>query len=271
LQNGDVVEVVTDLNARPSPAWLGFVRTGKARSEIRHRLRTMQYAESVAMGRRLLDRALATAMIDPARVDEPALERAARDAGAGSVEALYADIGLGRVLAPVVAKSVSLIIGTVAEQVIATSMARAMPMVIRGTEGSTVEYSNCCLPVPGDAIIGQMRGGHGLTLHRAGCRNARRLRARDAERWLEASWAEDIKGMFRSRVVVQVRNERGVLGRVAAEIAASGSNIASVSSEDENEQVSLMRFQLQVRDRVHLARVIRRLRRLPQALKIERV
>ncbi len=268
LHNGDVVEVVTDAASRPNPGWLSFVRTGKARAQIRHFLRTMKLNESVELGRRLLEQSLASLRIDLKTVDPATIERGARDAGARTLEELYADIGLGKRLAPVVARNIALMSsGKAAATLI---MPQLDPIFVHGTEGSAVQYAACCHPLPGDAVIGHLRGGHGLSLHRAECPVAERQRAKDAERWVEVQWADEVSGQFRCGLDVFVADNRGVLGKVAAEIAASEANIVHVSMDDEAEKTAHLRFVLQVRDRVHLAQLMRNLRKLPEVTRLQR-
>jgi len=269
LHNGDVVEVITDPNAKANPNWLSFVRTGKARAGIRHCLKTLKYRESVELGRRLLAQALSALRIDPAALDAQALERGARDAGARSVEEMHADIGLGKRLAPVIARTIALQFGTKSAAA-ALILPRPAPMIISGNEGAAVSYSPCCHPLPGDDIIGHLRGGHGLLLHRADCEVAHRQRAKDAERWVDVDWADEISGQFRTEIEIGVRNDRGVLGKIAAEIAASEANIVHVSMDEDAQETALLRFAMLVRDRVHLAQVIRNLRRLSEVAKITR-
>jgi GTP diphosphokinase / guanosine-3',5'-bis(diphosphate) 3'-diphosphatase len=269
LQNGDVVEVITDAKARANPNWLSFVRTGKARAGIRHCLKTLKYQESVDLGRRLLDQALGALRIEPELLDPQSLERGARDSGAKNIEEIYADIGIGKRLAPVVARTIALQFGhrSAAATLI---LPRPAPMIISGKEGAAVSYSACCNPLPGDNIIGHLRGGHGLIVHRADCQAAERLRARDAERWVDVDWADEVAGQFRTEIEVVIRNERGVLGKVAAEIAAGESNIVNVEMESDAAELASLRFALQVRDRIHLAQLIRNLRRLPEVSRINR-
>ncbi|MBN9425614.1 MAG: bifunctional (p)ppGpp synthetase/guanosine-3',5'-bis(diphosphate) 3'-pyrophosphohydrolase [Burkholderiales bacterium] len=269
LQNGDVVEVITDPNSKANPNWLSFVRTGKARAGIRQCLKTLKYKESVDLGRRLLERALAALRIDVAALDAQMLERGARDAGAKSVEELHADIGLGKRLAPVVAHTIALQFSS-KPSAATLILPRPAPMQVNGTEGAAVTYSPCCQPLPGDEIIGHLRGGHGLFVHRADCKVAARQRGKDAERWIDVDWAEDVSGLFRSEIELNVRNDRGTLGKVAAEIAASEANIVHVAMEEEARDSATMRFAILIRDRVHLAHVIRNLRRLPEVQRIVR-
>jgi guanosine-3',5'-bis(diphosphate) 3'-pyrophosphohydrolase len=269
LQNGDVIEVITDPESRANPAWLGFVRSGKARSEIRHFLRTMKFEESADLGRRLLEQSLAALRIDAGALEPALLEKTARDAGAKTIDELHADVGLGRRLAPVVARAIALEMS--ARPAAAAFAPRPLPIVIHGTEGMAVQCSACCHPLPGDAVVGHMRGGHGLVVHRQECESARRARQKDAERWLDVEWGEDVRGDFRTVVEVQVRDDRGALGRVAAEIATSEANIVNVTMDEEPDRVATIRFTLQVRSRQHLAQVFRQVRRQADVTKITRL
>jgi len=269
LQNGDVVEVVTDPRSKANPNWLSFVRTGKARAGIRQCLKTLKYKESVELGRRLLVQALGTLRIDMDALETAALDRGARDAGAKGIEELYADIGLGKRLAPVIARTIALQFSGKPSGA-TLILPRPAPMTINGTEGAAVTYSPCCHPLPGDEIIGHLRGGHGLFVHRAECKVARRQRAKDAERWIDVDWGEEVAGQFRTEIEVQVRNDRGVLGKVAAEISASEANIVHVAMDEEATESATMRFALEVRDRVHLAQVMRNLRHLSEVSRITR-
>ncbi|HEY5632483.1 MAG TPA: bifunctional (p)ppGpp synthetase/guanosine-3',5'-bis(diphosphate) 3'-pyrophosphohydrolase [Burkholderiaceae bacterium] len=271
LHNGDVVEILTDPHSRPSPGWLSYVRTGKARAEIRHSLRTLKHSESVELGRRLLEQALAALRIDSASMDPAAIERGTRDVGAKSAEELYEDIGLGKRLAPVVARTIALQFST-KPAAAALIVEPSAPIIVHGTEGSAVQYSSCCYPIPGDAVIGHLRGGHGLMLHRAECSFGRRQRDKDAERWVEVEWAENIQGLHRCAIELYVNDSRGVLGRVAAEIAASEANIVHVAMDDQDSgKTASLRFVLQVRDRTHLARLMRNLRRLSEISRLTRI
>jgi GTP pyrophosphokinase len=269
LHNGDVVEIITDANAKANPNWLSFVRTGKARAGIRHCLKTLKYRESVELGRRLLAQSLNALRIDPASLDAQMLERGARDAGAKSVEDMHADIGLGKRLAPVVARTIALQFGN--KSAAATLiLPRPAPMLISGNEGAAVSYSPCCHPLPGDDIVGHLRGGHGLVVHRADCEVYRRQRVKDAERWVDVDWAEELTGQFRTEIEVSARNERGLLGKIAAEIAASEANIVHVGMDEDASETALLRFALLVRDRIHLAQVMRNLRKLSEISRIVR-
>ena len=275
LRNGDMVEIVTGPVARPNPAWLSFVRTGKARSEIRHFLRTMKFDESVELGERLLAQAARQFNLSLAEVTEAQWDTVLRQAELESRNDLLADIGLGRRLAAVVARQLAL--GAVPENPDEDSASpRAAtpsphgPVLIRGTEGMAVQLANCCHPIPGDAIVGHIRKGQGLAVHQAECVHAQRARRADPERWIELQWANDSTANFTVGLDVGVLNERGVLGRIAVAIAEGDSNILNVHVEDEEAQVALIHFKIQVRDRTHLARVIRSLRRVKHVVQIAR-
>ncbi|MEZ5652424.1 MAG: bifunctional (p)ppGpp synthetase/guanosine-3',5'-bis(diphosphate) 3'-pyrophosphohydrolase [Burkholderiaceae bacterium] len=260
LASGDVVEIVTSDTAHPQPVWLSYVRSGKARSEIRHFLKTMRYEQSVALGRRLFQQSLSSLGIDVNGVDSDLAERTARDSGAADLEALYADIGIGKRLAQLEARSLALQVR--GKTVAARIVPRLAPVLIRGDERGAITFANCCLPIPGDQIIGHLRGGHGLTLHRARCKTAQRQRDRDADRFIEVDWADQLEDVFRTRIELEVKAGRGTLGKVAAEIAASDANIVDVAMH-EQEQIGRLEFVIQVRDRTHLAQLLRNLRRLP--------
>jgi GTP diphosphokinase / guanosine-3',5'-bis(diphosphate) 3'-diphosphatase len=269
LNHGDVVAVTTDPKVNPSSSWLSFVRTGKARSEIRHFLRTTQLTQSVQLGKQLLEQALASIRIDSSHITAQHYEKTVQDAGASSTEDLYAEIGLGKILAPIVARSLAKHLNPDGDWL--TSTVARLPVIIRGTEGMTVQFSKCCNPLPGDEILGHMLGGHGLALHRDTCEQANRQRERDSDRWIDVAWSKEIAGLFHSRVEIYVANEPGLLSRVTGEIAAADSNIVDVQMEHDAELSATLRLGVEVKDRDHLARIMRILRRVPGVRRIERL
>ncbi len=280
LKNGDVVEVVTGPVARPNPSWLTFVRTGKARAEIRHFLRTIKREESIELGERLLAQSARQLGASLAEVPAERWDAIVKEAQARSRDEILADIGLGRRLAAVVARQLMLGMAAaeaetpVGERIAETTrelFAAAGPIIVRGTEGMALQTSNCCSPIPGDAIVGHMRRDQGLAVHQCDCTIARRGRRADPERWIDLQWAEDTSGTFGAKVCVSAVNERGTLARIAVAIAEAESNILNVNMEDENAEQAQIFFKLQVRDRRHLARVMRMLRRVPQVSRVLRV
>jgi len=275
LRNGDVVEVVTGPVARPNPAWLGFVRSGRARAEIRHFLRTMKRQESVDLGERLLAQAAEQFAFRIGDASAEAWSELVREAQARDRDELLADVGLGRRLAAVLARQLSRIqqrSGNAAGEPAAgdAPAAAAGPMQIQGTEGMALQMANCCTPIPGDDVIGQLRRDLGLVVHQSDCTHAQRARRADPERWLDLQWAAEPTGVYAANMAVRARNERGVLGYVAVAVAEAESNILSVNVEDEDAREVTIHFKIQVHDRRHLARVVRYLRRIQQVVRVAR-
>jgi RelA/SpoT family (p)ppGpp synthetase len=275
LRNGDVVEIVTGPVARPNPAWLGFVRSGRARAEIRHYLRTMKRQESVELGNRLLAQAAAQFSFNVADASEEAWTELLREAQARDKDELLADVGLGRRLAAVLARQLSLIQSRAAHAPDSdthqgSDHAPAAQVQIQGTEGMALQMASCCTPIPGDDIVGQLRRDLGLVVHQSDCQHAQRARRADPDRWLDLQWADEPAGLYAANMDVRARNERGVLGYVAVAVAEAESNILSVNIEDEDSREVTIHFKIQVRDRRHLARVVRSLRRIKQVLRVAR-
>jgi RelA/SpoT family (p)ppGpp synthetase len=269
LRNGDRVEVITTGYAKPNPAWLQYVRTAKARSNIRHFLKTMQYEESAALGERLLEQALKAAGHALAEIDQASWERVVRDSGSRSRREVLADIGLGKRLPAVVARR--LLRHTDREEAKAGGRAAGGAVVIRGTEGMAVQLAKCCRPIPGDAIIGSIKKGQGLVVHADGCAQIERSRRVEPDQWLDVEWDPATSRLFQAAIKVTVANQRGVLAKVASAIAEAGSNIDSISMDEDRAVYTTMLFVLEVANRQHLARVVRSLRRLPDVRKLARV
>ena len=269
LRNGDRIEIVTTGYAKPNAAWLQYVRTAKARSNIRHFLKTMQYDESATLGERLLEQAFKAAGHPHATIDEESWNRAVRDSGAHSRREVLADIGLGRRLPAVVARR--LLRKTEREGAKDGSPRNAAAsIVIRGTEGMAVQLASCCRPIPGDAILGSMKKGQGLVVHVAECKHAKRSRRIEPDQWIDVEWDRRPSRMFPTALRVVVTNQRGVLAKVASEIAEAGSNIDSISMEEDRAVFTTMLFVIEVGNRSHLARVMRALRRLPEVERLAR-
>jgi len=265
LRNGDRVEIITASHAKPNPGWLQYVRTGKARSTIRHFLKTMQYEESAGLGERLLDQALKGLKSSLAEVDEASWERALRDGGMRSRGELLADIGLGKRLPAVVARRL------VKRAEGAEEAYPAGSVTIRGTEGMAVQLASCCRPIPGDAIVGSIKKGQGLVVHASDCGGIVRSRKKEPEQWVDVEWDPRPTRLFQAAINVTVENQRGVLAKVASEIAEAASNIDAISMEEDRFMYTTMRLVLEVANRQHLARVMRSLRRLPDVKRISRM
>ena len=266
LRNGDQVDIITASHAKPSPAWLNYVVTGKARSHIRHYLKTMQYAESAGLGERLLAQALRGLKANPAEIGEAHWDKLLRETGGKSRQDILADIGLGKRLGLVVARQL-LALG----EPLPSERKTLGSITIRGSEGMAVQYARCCRPIPGDPIIGFIKRGQGLIIHTHDCPAIANYRA-DPDKWLDVEWDPDTKKMFDVNIKLVVANQRGVLAKVAAEIAEEGSNIDNVAMEEEDgSSYTTMHFTLQVENRMQLARVMRGLRKIPEVVRIARV
>ncbi|HEX5476668.1 MAG TPA: bifunctional (p)ppGpp synthetase/guanosine-3',5'-bis(diphosphate) 3'-pyrophosphohydrolase, partial [Burkholderiales bacterium] len=266
LRNGDRVEIITASHAKPNPGWLQYVRTAKARSNIRHFLKTMQYEESAALGERLLDQALKALKSTLGEIDDASWERAVRDGGARSKHEVLADLGLGKRLPAVVARHLVKHADGVREEAKAGGS-----VTIRGTEGMAVQLASCCRPIPGDAIVGSIKKGQGLVVHLSECPSIVRSRRNDPEQWIDVEWDPRTSRLFQAAIHVMVENRRGVLAKVASEIAEAGSNIDAIAMDDDQSLFTFMHFVLEVASRQHLARVMRALRRLPDVKKISRI
>ena len=277
LHNGDIVEIVTDPDSRPSPTWLTLVRTGKARSAIRHYLRTVNVNESVELGQELLAQALAARNIE-ADLSPTTIDRLLAESSANSMDELYADIGIGKRMPALVARHIfGLMDGesdgrsSSAQNVCGVGGGDIDPVTIYGSEGVSVQLAPCCLPIPGDQISGQLRRDQGLVVHTCDCLPAKRLRAKEPDRWIAVQWGEELNRRFDCRIRLLINNEKGILARVAAEIGESDGNITYVGmDEDDENMMTQLRFTIQVKDRVHLAHLIRNLRRVAGVNRVER-
>jgi GTP pyrophosphokinase len=266
LRNGDRVEIITASHAKPNPAWLQYVRTGKARANIRHFLKTMQYGESASLGERLLEQALKALGSSLAEIDDANWERVNRETVGRTKQELLADIGLGKQLPAVVARR--LLKRAEATQEV---KGKAAQVVIRGTEGMAVQIAICCRPIPGDAIVGSMKKGQGLVVHNAECRQIERSRKNEPDQWIDVEWDPAGTRLYQTAIKAMVTNQRGVLAKVASAIADSRSNIDSISMDEDRTVYTTMLLVLEVSNRQHLARVMRALRRLPDVKKLARV
>ncbi len=266
LRNGDRVEIITAAHAKPNPLWLNFVVTGKARSRIRHFLKTMHFQESAQLGERLLNQSLTALGSALAETKEAQWDKFVRDSGAKSRQEILADIGLGKRLAAVVARRLLSLGEPGPNEVPAPGS-----VIIRGSEGMAVQFAKCCQPIPGDPIIGIISKGQGMVIHTHDCPVIAKAR-HDPDRILDVAWDPETKKPFEVSIKLVVANQRGVLAKVAAEIAEAGSNIQNVAVDPEDgSRYTNMFFTLQVSNRLHLARIMRGLRRIPEVVRLSRV
>jgi GTP pyrophosphokinase/guanosine-3',5'-bis(diphosphate) 3'-pyrophosphohydrolase len=289
LRSGDVVEVVTAQGARPNPAWLTHVRTGRARSKIRNYLKTMEQEESHALGRQMLAQALrgeGLALPSEDLGDEAAAavwQQLTRWSGSRSAVELMVDIGLGRKIAVIVAKRLAQLLaerGTRPDAVTLTlghfaaddGGPRQGVVFIDGTQEGTVRLATCCRPIPGDPITGYLGKGEGLLVHTAECHTGRRLFERDSERWMHVEWAEAPVRTFETGLLVMVVNSKGALAQVATAVSRAEADITHIDMGHEKGMESAeLRLLVSVRDRAHLADVMRGLRRTAVVMKVSRV
>ena len=258
LKNGDHVEILTSPTSRPNPSWLSFVSTGKARSRIRHFLKGLQQKESAALGERLLNQALATLKVEPEAISWDRWEALAKEYGSKSQLDILADIGLGKRLSFVVAQALTKVPGK-ADDGNAQPLVKQGALTLRGVEGVAIQYGKCCRPIPGDALTGQFRRGQGLLVHTRDCATLKKQSV-DVAELVDVEWAPDVEGVFVTGVRLLVADRRGLLAELASAIADADANIDAVSMErPDGGDVLAMFFAVQVRDRRHLAQVLRAL------------
>ncbi|RZL55179.1 MAG: bifunctional (p)ppGpp synthetase/guanosine-3',5'-bis(diphosphate) 3'-pyrophosphohydrolase [Variovorax sp.] len=285
LKNGDVVEVITAPVSTPNPAWLGFVRTGRARSKIRHYLKTLAHVESEGLGEKLLAQALRAEGLGKLPLDDAehqALwEKLLRFTGSRNRAELLTDIGLGKRVASIVAKRLMALLAERGEKPDALLLSRERftahetvsqgAVLLDGSENSSVRFALCCRPIPGDSIVGYLGHGEGLVVHTDACGVGQRLRYKDSERFFAVEWADEPVRAFETGVVVTVRNDKGVLARVASTLSDAEADIKHVEMAEESPQDSTdLRFVISVRDVVHLEAALRAARRTPSVLSAAR-
>jgi len=277
LKNGDRVEILTAEWAHPSPAWLDYVVTGKARANIRQFLKNQKFTEAVNLGKRLLERALKDFGVEAAQVTEAQRDTLLASLRLSTWSTLLNDIALGNRLAAVVARQ---LVPSLQDEESGLSLTRRFrdllsrgpktsALAIRGTEGVVVTYGRCCHPIPGDKIVGFMSTGRGVVIHTDDCRNLAKYREHP-EQWIDVQWEREISNVFAVNVRVEVKNQRGVLASVAATISEQDANIDTVALDDRDGQMASMDFIIEVRGRVHLARIMRRLRALDSVVRVNR-
>lgn len=287
LKSGDVVEIITAPGAKPNPAWLGMVRTGRARSKIRHYLKTLESDESRMLGEKLLGQALRAEGLqlpsaDPSDEAAAALwQQLARWGGNRNRSELLVDVGLGRKIAVIVAKRLAQFMAEagIKPDAVTLSLTRfssdeapAQGVVfIDGSEGNSIQFAACCRPIPGDPVVGYLGRGEGLVVHTTDCPTGKRLYERDSERWMQVEWAEELTRPFDTSLFVLVNNGKGVLAQVASAVSSAEADIVHIDMDPEpaEEQIEL-RLIVSVRDRVHLADVLRTLRRSPVVSRVSR-
>ena len=277
MHNGDNVEIITAPLAKPNPAWLNYVVTGKARSHIRHYLKTLQATESAHLGERMLNMALRALHVDPSAVDDKLWHKIMRDYGVKNKSEILTDIGLGKRVGLMVAHQLTAGnaelhgVENIGENTNLKTVKKLDSITISGSEGMAVQFAQCCRPIPGDPILGFINKDKGLIIHTHDCPTTLKFKL-DPDKWLDVEWDSDNKKLFKVNVRMLVVNQRGMLAKLAAGISDVGANIDNVSVEEpDGSQYANVNFTVQVRNRVHLAHLMRNLRKIPDVVRINRV
>ena len=264
LVTGQTVEILVAPNAKPNPAWLNFVVTAKARANIRHYLKNLRHDEAAELGRRLLDRALTSFGMKLKKLRKGDIQKVLNELQLESFDDLLEMIGLGQRPAQLVARK--FLPDDAADNV---EERQEGPLFVKGTEGMVVSLGKCCHPIPGDDIVGYISTGRGLVIHRENCRNLGEYK-NQPDKWIEVQWDNTGDREFTAEIRVDVENRRGVLATVAAAIADLGSNIEQVNVQERDGPTSVLNFLFGVRDRKHLANIVRTIRSMPQVMRITR-
>ncbi|MBO9480479.1 bifunctional GTP diphosphokinase/guanosine-3',5'-bis pyrophosphate 3'-pyrophosphohydrolase [Salinisphaera sp. G21_0] len=259
LQSGQTVEVVTAPGARPNAAWLNFVVTGKARSNIRHFLKHQRRNESIALGRRLLSKALVSFDSSLEQISEQVIRQQLSVFDLDDLDGLLEDIGLGNRMAYIVAKML-VEPGSLPENKSQLDLSNSeKPLSIRGSEGMVISFGKCCYPIPGDPVVGHVSSGRGIVIHTDTCPNVSEIR-HNPEKVLEVEWDKEVSGEFTVELSVELEHHRGMIASLATAITAVEGNIEKISMVEQDSRCSIVQLLLSVRDRVHLAKIIKRLR-----------
>ena len=261
LQNGQTVKIKTKKGAQPNPDWINFAVTAKARSSLQGYLRNIKKSDAYDLGRNLLNSALAEIGTSLRKIGKKRQNEVFSQLGVKDLRSLYEQIGFGDRLAPLTARHL-------AQEQQENKDSKQSSLVIQGTEGMVMTYGNCCNPIPGDNVMGYMSSGRGVVVHRDNCKNLKTFR-KHPTKWLSVRWKESINREFSSQIHVETENKTGVLAEVASTIADSNSNIESVAVSGHEDHSELI-FTLSVRDRVHLANIMRNIRKMRSVHRISR-
>jgi GTP pyrophosphokinase len=271
LRNGDNVEIITAAHAHPNPMWLNYVVSGKARAHIRHFLKSIQTKESAQLGERLLHQAMRALHADENQIGDLQWQKLLKDYGAKDKQEILTDIGLGKRLNVMVAHQLLALTDDYMARPLNPASKQLDTITIRGTEGMAVQLAHCCRPIPGDPILGFINKDKGLVIHTHDCPAIRKFRL-DPDKWLDVEWDPETKRLFKVNLKMIVADQRGVLAKIAAAIAEACSNIDNISMEEsDNSAYTNILFTVQIENRLHLADLMRRLRKLPDVVRINRV
>ena len=258
LKNGQTIEIITAPGASPNPSWLNFVFTAKARGNIRNKLKNMQRDESVSLGTRLLNKCLSHINLSVQDLTQSRIERILSDYNLKSLDDLLNEIGLGNRIPQLVVRH---LFPEQSDELDKTHNDSGLSLNIRGTEGMVVHYGRCCHPIPGDPIVGYISSGRGIVIHTKSCKNAKDAQ-KQVQKWIDVEWGNDINAEFSVSLRVVAEHRKGVLATIASAIADSEANIEHVVTADREDQLYSLDFTLAVRNRKHLADIMRNLRAL---------
>lgn len=267
LKSGQTIEIITSKEARPNPAWLTFAATGKARSSIRQWLRTQQRSEAQALGKRLLDEILISTDVRFEAIEPKIQAKMLKDFSVSSIDEIYEDIGFGKRMAPLTAQRIATYHKHTCDDHFPKSCLPAL--TIKGTEGLVVTYGKCCYPIPGDLIVGQLVFGQGIMIHREKCRKVDKLR-KDPHRCINVEWEDDVEGEYQVPIVLDVLNAKGVLAAIASCITEADGDIVNIHVDEQDGRHNILKLLITVRHRTHLAKIIQKLRTVPQVTHIMR-
>ena len=267
LESGQRVEIITAKESRPNPDWLTFVVTSRARSAIRHELKHQKQGESIRLGRKLLNRALANANTSINTLDFRRLRRVFKELGVRRLNELLAAIGNGDLLAYVVAQK---LLAADDPEYAAVEVEGGGPIAIRGGEGLVMQYGRCCGPVPGDHIVGHMTPGRGFVVHIEACNNMAEIRRRTPHEIIPARWTSTTSGEFLTTLRINVLRRNGVVAEIAAEVTAVDAGVDAITVEERNAEASTLVIGVTVKSRSHLARLMRRLRNVAVVINLTR-
>ncbi len=267
LLNGQTVEIITSPGGRPNPAWLSFVQTVRARSNIRNYLKNLKRDEAMRLGRHLLNKSLEAYDTNIDIVADIRINQVLKEFNLTNIDTMLEEIGMANQMSIVIARA--LMQGEEERTVTDTTTRQPRPIAIKGTEGAVVTFAKCCRPIPGDTILGFVSAGRGIVIHTQGCTNVAEYRNKP-EKWIDVEWEENVEGDFPVELRLLVQNQRGVLATIAASIADMESNIENVNIEERDGMHSSLRLTVSVRNRKHLARIMRHLRHLDKVQRIHR-
>ena len=269
LQSGQTVEIITAPGTQPNPAWLSFVITGKARSNIRHHLKNQKYSESVALGRRLLNKALANFGSNLASVAKENINTVLNQTSLKSLDQLLEEIGLGNRMSYLIAQRLTTH-SDIALLENGSKPEQQESLAIRGSEGMVMNYAKCCHPIPGDPIVGHISSGRGMVIHTDDCNNITEIRD-NPEKCVAVSWDPNVEGEFSVELRVELENLRGIIATLATTITGAEANIEKISTVERDARFIIVNLSLNVRNRVHLAHVMKRVRLIKAVTSVTRV